>query len=322
MTTFYFDNSVNDPVATQQAGEQIRKLLDEHGSEAFASIQNLLEAWRIPDVAVRVRFVRTLLQIASSREAVPLQLEAVRAFVREVNGYHPEWLVEAPNLRSEQQHIEVRRQVWERLRDDPAYRPANMVAQEPFLSGAVAESVHRQRTRRRALIAGIALPPAVINPEIAARLQPLIDALPAPEAWWRVGAGASWWHAVVEGDRLVGDLRDYLMPYLAIDRLNVEAWMQFWITQASSSALAITAVQGLADYFQPEHRIEARSGNWGDINHAGFAAGRDFLLTADHDFYEVLTRLGQQAPIRIATPLLIDRAAPDIAAEIARVLGW
>jgi hypothetical protein len=316
----YFDNSVIHPVAGQGAGLKVRSLLDQHAAVVFASVQNLLEAWRNDNTSTRTEVVRTLMRVAASREEVPLQLRAVQAVVSEINVYHPDWLVAAPDLSSQRRHIEVRQQVWERVATDPAYRPANMVAQAPFLSGAVAESLRRQRLRRRARIAGISLPPAVINAEIAARLHPLIEALPEAEAWWRTGAAASWWHAVVEGDRLVGDLRDYLRPYLAVDRLNVEAWMQFWITEANDAALAVTRVQGLADYFQPDHKVE--SGNWGDINHAGFAVGRDFLLTADYDFFQVLTMISQQHGVTMAAPLLIRRDAPDIVAEIARALRW
>jgi hypothetical protein len=162
----------------------------------------------------------------------------------------------------------------------------------------------------------------VINAQVAARLRPLIDALPQSEGWWRIGAGASWWQALVEGDRRLGDVGDYLRPYLAVDRLNVETWMHFWIAEASATRLAVMRAHGLADFFQIEHEVESRSGNWGDINHAGFAVGRDFFVTADHAFADVLTRVRQQPGTTIATPVLIQRDAPDLVAEIAARLGW
>jgi hypothetical protein len=74
------------------------------------------------------------------------------------------------------------------------------------------------------------------------------------------------------------------------------------------------------DFFNRDRKAEP--GDWGDINHAAFAVGRDYLLTADRNFYEALVKVREQPRMRMASPLLANRTAPDIYVEVKSVLGW
>jgi hypothetical protein len=319
MSLLYFDTSVIHPIAEQGAGGRIKSLLQSHGAEAFASIQNLVEAWRNPDAAARAPVVRALLQVARDREVEPLQHQAVLALVGEMLAHnHWDWLLPKPNPAFIRRDRARRRFAWERVRDDPSYRPAGMDGE--FLYNTVGEAMRRQRIRRQANVAGATIPDPVVDPAIAERLAPLVQPLSKPEAYWRQQMGAAWWHGVVEGDPTVADLRDWLLSYLDVRRLDVESWMRFWLQEVDSAALQVTRVEGLVDYFQPDRTVDA--GNWGDINHAGFAVGRDYLLTADRNFYEALQKVRQQPDTPIAEPILIDRAAPDIHGVIKSALGW
>jgi hypothetical protein len=321
MVAVYFDNSVIDPIATNHAGGAVTALMDSHNGVVHGSIQNVLEGWRIDYSQKRGQFIQTLLDVAASYEEEPLLLEAARGLVDEIRAHHPDWLVAAPDLTSQVEHRDMRRDIWQRLRKDPTFRPANFLARQQFLYDAIGGSMDRQRLVRRARQSGIALPSPVVSVEIAVQLYPLVDALPEADAFWREGAAAAWWRGAIEAaDENLTDLRDYLRPYLAADHIAVDPWMRFWLVEADATALPIIRAEGLATYFQPDHRITP--GNWGDINHAGTAVGRDFILTADQDYSAVLTNIHQQTNMAIAAPRLIQRDAADIVAEIRTALGW
>jgi hypothetical protein len=315
-TTFlYFDTNILDPTANQGAGGRVKALLKQYQAEAFASIQNLVEAWRAPDTT-RPHLVRTILQVCRDREVEPVHYQAAMAALNEIRRRRPEWLVANPDRRSIRELRGRRRQVWERVAADPSYIPPN-VANDSALRNLVGMSKHRQSNRRKLELAGKSLPSPIVDDAIRDNVQPLVDALSPPEAYWRQQTAAAWWHALMATDSLVTDLRDWLLPFIEIDRLDAESWMRFWL-EVDENAVPISRVEGLLDFFQT--KVEASK--WGDINHAGCAVGRDYLLTADQRFYDALVRLRQQPHVVVAQPLLIDRAAADIVAAIGAALGW
>ena len=118
----------------------------------------------------------------------------------------------------------------------------------------------------------------------------------------------------------MGDLRDWLLPYVVRDRVDIESWMTFWLAELREGAVAPLRVASLVDFFNRDRKSDP--GDWGDINHAAFAVGRDYLLTADRNFYESLLKARVQSGVTMATPKFINRAAVEIVAEIRSVMGW
>lgn len=316
----YFDNSVIRPVADAGAGPALRRILDQHGGNAHASVQNLIEAWRNNDAASRARFIETLLTVAGSHEEEPLLLTAARGLVEQIKAHHPDWLAAAPDLSSQAEHRKVRVEIWSRMAAKPTDRPMNMLRRQQFLYDAIAASNERQQVMRRARQSRITLPSPVVSLDVAMKLQPLVDGLPEADAFWRQSAAAAWWRGTIQGDDNLTDLRDYLRPYLAVNDIAAEPWMRFWLIEADAAALPVIRAEFLAQFFQPEHRIT--SGNWGDINHAGSAVGRDVILTADQDFFQVLVAIRQQPNMAVAEPRYVIRDARDIVAEVQSTLGW
>src|SRR2546430_17491947 len=93
----YFDHNVYHPVASQGAGGRVKKMLKDQGAEAFASTQNLIEAWRISDDGtLGANLVRTITQVARHREETPLVLEMVRAVVGQMRHPRPDWVRPGP----------------------------------------------------------------------------------------------------------------------------------------------------------------------------------------------------------------------------------
>jgi hypothetical protein len=319
-TLLYLDNSVLTPIAEQAAAGRIRALFKANGAVNFASTQNLVEAWRTPDEAIRTKRVWTLLRVAHQHEEDALQYQAVRRVAKQIRLHHPEWIGSWPKPALIEQYRQVRIDVWNRLETDPSYVSPEMVAFDSELRKHVGDSMQIQRKKRALVRGGTKLPLPTADPAITARLEPLVANLSEPESFWRVQTAASWWNAIFKGDPQRRDIREWLQPYLNLQRLDVEAWERFWIAEVDASAVAVVQIKGLIDYFQGDYKVE--SGNWGDINHAGFAVGRDCLLTADHDFYQALTKAKAELGAAMAQPVFVNRAAPDIRAEIESVLGW
>jgi len=313
MTLLYFDNSVLDPISAQGAGGRVKKLLRDRGAEAFASTQNLIETWRIPDQTVRANLVRTIIQIARDREEMPLMLRIVRSVVGQIRHHHPDWLRPDPDLRLQRRDVERRRESWRQVKADAAYVPTGVTRAKQFLQTEVAESRRRHAAHRALRRAG----GKARNPP---KIQALIDALPEPEAFWRREQGLGWWDAVTTNQRRVGDLRDWLLPYLRPDRLDTESWMTFWLAELEDDAVLPLRVASLVDFFNRDRKADP--GDWGDINHAAFAVGRDYFLTADMNFHKALSKVRAQPQLTMATPLLVNRTAPDIYVEVKSVLGW
>jgi hypothetical protein len=116
------------------------------------------------------------------------------------------------------------------------------------------------------------------------------------------------------------DLRGWLLPYLLPDRLEYASWMRFWLAEVEAAQMAVSRVWALAEYFQTELRVAP--GDSGDLNHAMYAVGRDYFLTADAGFFDVLGKVGRVPNTPSARPILIDRASTDIEGELKRAIGW
>lgn len=313
MTLLYFDNSVLDPIAAQGAGGRVKNLFRDRGADAFASTQNLIESWRIPDDRVRANLVRTIIQVARQREEMPLMLGIVCSVVGQMRHHHPDWLRPDPDLRLQRRDVQRRRESWRQVKAEATYVPKGVTRAKQFLKEEVAESRRRHAAHRALRRAG----DKAHNPP---RIQVLVDALPEPEALWRREQGLGWWDSVATNQRRVGDLRDWLLPYLRSDRLDIESWMTFWLAELEDDAVAPLRVASLVDFFNRDRKADP--GDWGDINHTAFAVGRDYLLTADKNFYEALSKVRAQPRVTMAAPLLVNRTAADIYIEVKSVLGW
>jgi hypothetical protein len=230
-TRLYIDSSVFDPIAAQGAGGRFKKLFRDRGVRAFASTQNLIEAWRIPEASVRANLVRTIIQVAREREEMPLMLEMVRAVAGQMRHVHPDWMRTQPDLSIHQRDRERRREVWRQVKADPAYIPLGVLRARQFLREAAAESARRHTAHRALRRSG----GKARNPP---RIQTLIDVLPEPEAFWRREQGLAWWDAVTTNERRVTDLRDWFLPYVKRGRLDIESWMKFWLAELEAAAVA------------------------------------------------------------------------------------
>jgi hypothetical protein len=96
--------------------------------------------------------------------------------------------------------------------------------------------------------------------------------------------------------------------------------MRFWLAELDDLAVAPLRAASLVDFFNRDRKGDP--GDWGDINHAAFAVGRDYLLTADRNFYEALLKVRAQPRVTLATPLIVNRTAPDVYLEVKSALRW
>jgi hypothetical protein len=317
--SLYFDNSVLDPIAAQGAGGRLKKLLKERRGVGFASIQNLIEFFRMDlDDQKRAQRIRTFLQVARARESDPVLYQDIRALVSQIQRHHPDWVNSKPNTVRIRKELNDAKIVWQRLKHDPEHRPPGFLRSRRWVRSVVGESMRRHRTRGPMSAPGSALSSAFEDVALDKEMRPLFDALPPPEGHWREHMGLAYWAALEVNDELGSNLKDWLGPHLLFQRVGAEPWMRFWLAELDAAAVPRMRVEGMTDYFQEK----VDSGNAGDIEHSGYAVGRDYLLTADKNFYQVLVSVASQPNTRIARPLLIERSASNIVEEISRALGW
>lgn len=312
----YFDNSVMDPIAVQGAGSRVKALLKQHGATVFGSIQNLSEIIRTNDHERRALLARTLIQIARDRERDAIPYRQALALVRAMERLHPDWLNPHPHREIIDENLMWRRHAWEQLIADPYWRPKGQLEHANFVYDTVRRTKASHRRRREGRKRGELPSSGIDDPEVLA----LRAALPTLEAYWRDQMGWVWWKAVMQGDPKLIDLRGWLLPYILPDRLDYTSWMRFWLVEVDAEPMAPSRVWALTEFFQTEHKVE--SGDTGDLNHAMYAVGRDYLLTADAGFFDVLSKVGQVPNTRIAQPILVNRASTDILNEIKSLLGW
>lgn len=316
----YLESSVLDAIALQDAGGRVKALLKAHSAIGFGSVQHLIEAYRINDAAKRAQLMRTILRVARRRETEPLSYRELNGFLAEVRRHHPNWLTSNPDLSLINADRYWHRQAWERLKLDPAHLPAGFRQHKDFVRSVIAESMRRQKEARAAWLEGRPRPAVIEDPALRTRLQPLIDSLEPLEAVWRQEAAGIWWNAAMHADDQVRSLSEWLAPLLRVDKLDLENWMQFWLQEIDESEIPVTRVQLLTGYFQADSKVDA--GHPGDMLHAGYGVITDYLLTADVDFHRALSKVANVPGTRIAVPIFVDRAAPDIVSAIATAMSW
>jgi hypothetical protein len=218
MTILYFDNSVLHPIASQSARGRVKSLLKRHRAIAFGSIQNLIEFFRIEPDDQRAQRIRTLLQVARTRETEPVLYRDIRALVNELRRHHLDWINPRPDLTATIKDLADAKLVWERLKIDPRHRPPGFLRHREYVKGSIGESMRRQRYLGPTPPPGTALSKAVLNADIDARFRPLFDALPVPEGHWREHMALAYWSALDgSGDELVSNLKDWLGPHLSLN---------------------------------------------------------------------------------------------------------
>jgi len=94
--------------------------------------------------------------------------------------------------------------------------------------------------------------------------------------------------------------------------------MRFWLIKASSTALPIIRAEGLAQHptWSPDWTREL-----GRHQPRRIRSRREFILTGDHDYFDVLTSIHQQPDMAIGAPRLIDPDAADIVLEVSTALA-
>jgi hypothetical protein len=316
----YPESSVLDAIALQDAGGRVKSLFKVHSVVGFGSVQHLIEAYRIEDSEKRARLMRTILRVARQRETDPLMYRELISFLGEVRRFHPDWLTPNPDFSLINADREWHRRAWEGLMRDPYHRPAGVLRNREFVRAVIGESKRRQKETRSAKVEGRPRPVVIEDPVLRSKLQPLIDALPAPEAVWREEAAGIWWNAAARADDQVRSLGEWIAPLLRVDQIDLLTWMHFWLAEIDPQAIPATRVQLLTGYFLADFKVDA--GHPGDMLHAGYGTVTDHLLTADADFYTVLSNVAALPATKMAVPIFVDRSGPDIVGAIAAAMGW
>ena len=290
----YFDTNVYSAIVRDRGVDDVRRLLRRTRTRLLASSHNLLETFRAP-VQDRVHRIEAIVALARIKEVEPSHYRTAMEIRNEIRRLRPLWLQSNPDLRRSKSMLARYRQLWSNVASDPHYT----LPQADLLGQSARYLINSQKARRAGELS-VGRQASRLLPELKEKYQPYLDRMPKEEAYWRIASAANWWYSLRDG-RPLDDYRDWLLPYLELERITPDDWTMFWIGQ-------IQAVRDrslrFVEYFQTSSRTDA--GNFEDLLHATYMFDVDAVATSDARFYGHLSQLQKQPWIgKCALPLFL-----------------
>jgi hypothetical protein len=289
----YFDSNIYDSIVKAGETASVRRWLKASRHRVEASLEaNVVEALRAP-ASLRPDLVAGITTIGVLAYP-PRQYAQYGEIADELTRLRPEWFSAPLDGRRREQYLRGRKRDWAKLKANPAFVPANLAIQELRIRGAVAVDIGRQRQKLHTIEPGTRHTDSVV--------QGCIDALAAPERHWRYATSnevrvsiEAELHAKGQLEWLTG----FVMPTSRV------AWDRFWMCEADASAVPLSRIIGMVEYFQRRHRVTP--GNPVDrFGHAPYLMGIDRFLTRDATFFKVIGDVVAEFPTgSLATPILV-----------------
>jgi hypothetical protein len=121
--------------------------------------------------------------------------------------------------------------------------------------------------------------------------------------WWRLDSQARWWeHLIVHPDQPV---LDWLGPFVDVPAIarSFESWNRVWLHEATIDELPREWLRWAVMVLQSMRRVTP--GTPADNQIALYAYEADLLLSADKGFVDIINRVGESAPQRLALARVI-----------------
>ncbi|HKZ54118.1 MAG TPA: hypothetical protein VJ123_01470 [Anaerolineales bacterium] len=284
----YFDSNVYDRISKTGAAEDVRKWIQRRSASLRVSEVILTEAFRIGDAELRSHQVDTIVSLATLYPRPGAFLNA-RELVSAIERYRPGWLRKHPDNLTVSRFLNLDRNVWRRLKEDPAYYPPGIEAgiePLPALAGEVKRV--QKRTRTRLLDQGEHPAQALTQAGI--------------ETHWRWTQMLQW-ADLLDPAKTDQKFAQLIRAYLRPEPVSQEEWEMFWLKDVTAADLPRSRAYAVADYFQRRYRVTA--GNWMDAGHAVELLDVDYLVTGDQDFFKVLVDLRGELPYG-GLPILLE----------------
>jgi hypothetical protein len=312
----FLDSNVFGDIDRTGSLELIRSLFRRQSVIPIAGVENLAEALRIAKSDERIARIRVMTGLIRSRfEIAPTSYMCAQEALSEIRRWRPAWLrpkdTQAMTLR-----LRRTKEIWSELRVNPDYLayetvPGGFSMQEVSAGlGQIRESQKRRHDRIRAGLAPVIW--GIKSDELRSHLSSVVSRLPDEEKWWRFQSAATIWQGL-QGVRDQADLHSYLSGQLATETIDRERWAEFWLAEVDATRVPALRATHLTSYLQLSKSPQAS--NSFDSSHAPRLLTVDVFLTADRDFYEILTGLRSRYLPEAGLPVLLRGALknPELA---------
>jgi len=306
----YLDNSAYSLVSERGETKSVRDALDAIGAVVVASQTNIDEFWPIRAEAQRAREIANLTGLATALLELPDTYSQAQEMISEAHRCHPEWLSGRSNAAELNERLEFNAYEWATLNADPTALPADYESHRTFTETVIKSARQTQRGYREKFN-DVRRGTFSLGP-VDSEFDAVVDALKDEDRYWRYGSARYWEDALGGQNQGVDDLRHFAEP--AIQALPYgREFRLFWLRDVKAKGVPYHHITGLTELYQLEHPIG--HGNPHDINHSPHLADVEVFITGDKAFYAQLVAVSSHID-RVATPVLVDRAAPSALSEI------
>jgi hypothetical protein len=201
------------------------------------------------------------------------------------------------------------------LKLDPGALPAGAVAAVKELGKVIGANKAAQAIRR---VAHLQKDRLLVRTAVPG-MQPIIDAYPELERYVRAQLFHDWSLLLTEPINVSAET-EWLAPLLDLTtmfRAPREDWQRFCIVETDLVRVPMNHVSVLVEYCQ--HGRQVTFGNTVDRIHACHLVDFDCVVSADKDFYDVMTAMLSLVTVP-GKPVYLDRAAGSVVAELNRAI--
>ena len=311
----YLDSNVFDFVAKNGDLKTVASMLKQRRIAVLASEYHKLETLAISDLAVRRRQLTTMTTLASRYTERPLAWRHAQELRFEIVRCRREWIDRFPREKEVHRFLRSHKEMWN-LAQEGELPSLGVSRYRSDSEAGIGVSRKYQKFVRNEQVT--AKKPATLTYRWQGNGSFVAFALTDPEEYWRNECAMAWFQAIVNRNPASRDYADYLAPYLKTDVFAEMDYASLWKHEICGTNVPLNRITGLADFFQLQAKIG--HGNAYDRMHANFGTTVDAFLTCDKAFCNVLSSLKAYLGGSFATPVLVDRGACDVHAELEQKL--
>lgn len=300
MSDVYFDTNVFDRISREGSAQAVREWLQDGRWRLRVSQGLMSEAFRITDASTRRERFEVITRLATVYPQ-PSAFLLVRELVTAVEALRPHWLRNNPDLPLVSRFLNLDRNTWRRLRDDPTYMPQGLEQHLSAMRDFAGDVRGRQRATRARLLASMQAPSEALAFESA-------------EDNWRLTTALQTWSSLFpeEGQERYSSVH---LAYLDPRRVQPPDLVSFFMREVAGDQLSMARVLGLTDYFQ--RRYEVTVGNWMDQGHALELLTSDLFVTRDETLHTVLSDVS--GAVNTRARLILLGSAETVLGQLLRI---
>ncbi|CAN5431374.1 hypothetical protein BH11PSE5_BH11PSE5_01400 [soil metagenome] len=314
---FYLESNVISTLSRFDEGRRFSRWCKSNRIRVLYSEILIQEIMKTKEDHLLNRLLSTLSEVTTNR-AESISFRHSEEFISEVRRLRKEWLIAEPNTKL------IRWQIQRQLRNWSLLKRKNF----SLIKAEWKNDIHYDFGKREAVKAQKEFKEQLRIGEEGVR--PMFQYknnlgqvkkvyLDEPTNQWREDRFLTWKAAVHERMPQISDYADFAAPYLLKDALSDDHdALSFWFEEVEEESMPFNRITALTWYKQLFQKINR--GNSGDTRHSNFLLLADYFITADVTFYNIISEVAKEVPIK-SKIILIDRNKKNVAAQITEAIS-